>query len=99
MKMKISRIRNESYQFGQRQSVLDEEEVSWRPAHLSTTLLTCFATHVITCHVITYHVTCLQVRGGSQSTYQLFVTNSAHIFLISPPINAPKLVEEQVTIH
>jgi len=39
-----------------------------------------------------------QVRAGPQSTLQLFVTNSAHVFLVEPPRNATRLVETQVGI-
>lgn len=37
-----------------------------------------------------------QVRAGNQSTLQLFVTNSAHVFLVEPPTTATKLLETQV---
>nr|CAB3265418.1 ral GTPase-activating protein subunit alpha-1 [Phallusia mammillata] len=40
----------------------------------------------------------VQVRGGNQSTLQLFVTNSAHVFLVEPPPNATKLLETQVDV-
>uniref|UniRef100_H2Z705 Rap-GAP domain-containing protein n=1 Tax=Ciona savignyi TaxID=51511 RepID=H2Z705_CIOSA len=38
------------------------------------------------------------VRAGGQTTLQLFITNSAHIFLVEPPRNAPKLVQAQVDV-
>ena len=37
-----------------------------------------------------------QVRAGSQGTLQLFITNSAHVFLVEPPSNAAKLTQAQV---
>ncbi|XP_078483616.1 ral GTPase-activating protein subunit alpha-1 isoform X2 [Ciona intestinalis] len=38
------------------------------------------------------------VRAGPQTTLQLFITNSAHVFLVEPPRNATKLVQAQVDV-
>jgi len=39
-----------------------------------------------------------KVRAGKQSLYQMFITNSSNVFLVSPPSNADTLIEDQVTI-
>ncbi|XP_076803617.1 ral GTPase-activating protein subunit alpha-1-like isoform X2 [Clavelina lepadiformis] len=39
-----------------------------------------------------------RVRAGSQGTLQLFITNSAHVFLVEPPSNAAKLTQAQVDV-
>ncbi|XP_077967932.1 ral GTPase-activating protein subunit alpha-1-like isoform X6 [Styela clava] len=38
------------------------------------------------------------VQAGCQTTYQLFVTNSAHVFLVEPPDDAHKLIQAQVDV-